>query len=126
MKGIAVVTIAILGAIVLFTGIVAVLLPLVTLNDQLVENLYQKYVVDNTELVTLTLVSSKYNSTHTYYRILAEHDAEGTLKFQQKLDFLAKEFGIPNGTRYDVNLFVPYNENNLIETKPLTFGSVEP
>lgn len=142
MKGIAIMTIALIGIITSFTSILAVTIPLLTFKYHLAINLKERYDYNNAELALLTLISTKYNDTYSTYRVLSEHTMNGfdesmknSLKEKITLMTSSNCFKIVNKAATilkaencepvenvgEVNLFVPYNPDNLVEKIILVF-----
>lgn len=114
MRGVAaILAIALLGIIGTFTTILIPSIIFSSFNYGISGEDGQYYNYNRGELAILALVSSKYNSTHTYYRILAENDVNAQLKLNQQVGFITKEFSI-KGVFPTISLFVPYNKDSLV------------
>jgi len=142
LKGFAILTIAVVGIIVTVTSIMVMTIPLMMLKYHLAVELKEKYHYSNAELALLAAISKKYNDTYSMYRVLSEHtingfDQEMQNSLKQNLALLTNSdcFDIVNttvvilrskdclpvGNTGEIFLFVPYNQNSLVEKIMLVY-----
>jgi hypothetical protein len=141
LKGFAILTIAIVGIIVTFTAILAIVVPLLTLKYHLAIEVKNTYEYNNAELALLSLVSKKHND-ESMYRILSERGTNGfdssvqeDLKGKLALLTYSKCFKLvsesetilepencdPVENTGGIYLFTPYNQNSLVEKITLVY-----
>lgn len=140
MKGILPITIAIIGLIATSTIFISLSLPIFVLKYHLDINLKQEYEYDNTQLILLALISSKYNKTYSMYRVISERDFNGFDGMKNRINQIVetlsgskcfrittqKEIILDNNCSPSKNvggiyIFKPYNKYELVEELILVY-----
>ncbi|MEM5853175.1 MAG: hypothetical protein QXG39_00915 [Candidatus Aenigmatarchaeota archaeon] len=141
MKGILPITIAILGVMATSTIFISLTLPILVLKYHLNINLKQEYEYQDSQLILLTLVSSKYNESYSMYQVFSERDSNGfnddmkdkvyhvieTLSMSRCFKIVTEKEVIlnsncnPKKNVGEIYIFKPYNERELVEELILVY-----
>lgn len=143
MKGFEPFTIAIVGIITTFTVIIGIAIPPLTLKYHLAIDLKETYEYNNAQLTLLSLVSEKHSDTYSMYRVIAERNTNsfddnmqkslrekltlltGSSCFKivnDKVTILKAENCEPVENTGDIYIFLPYNQNSLVEKLILVYS----